>query len=132
MGKYIFIAIVLSLVAVHIQATTINRKIQKDVFCQCMDTYVRVSFEVLDKSLTNIKLINGSSNAICDKLHMDELAFSSGGIHPDGVTAIGVTGYTAKNKDMSYSQCLNTDEVEFDIYWFIEDVLIDLEKINRK
>ena len=82
--------------------------------------------------LTNVKVVNSSSNPKCDKLHIRALISSTTVLHPDGVTGTGVVGATAKDKTMSYNQCLNTDEIEIDNYWFVEEFLIDLEKINRK
>ena len=127
------VSIFLLVVMTNIQATSIYIRESKEVTCECLGTYVRVGFETAaDGSLTNVRVINSSSNATCDKSHIKRITTFAKANHPEGVIAIAVTGYMIKDKAMSYEQCLKTDEIELDTYWFVEEVLIDLEKINRK
>lgn len=119
-------------VATSLPATSITIKVQKEVLCECLGTYLRISFEVADRMLTNAKVVNSSSSAKCDEWHIKELISSTQSIHPDGVAVTGVVGVAAKDKMMNYDLCMITDEIEFDTYWFAEETLIDLEKINRR
>ena len=110
-----------------------------EVHCECVGTYTRISFEVAKGALTNVEVVNSSSNAKCDEWHIRRRIASIELKHPDGVTGTGVVGVRAArawpnihDKILSYKQCLITYEIEYDDYWFVEEMSIDLEKINRK
>lgn len=133
MRKYSpIISVCLLMVATSLSAASVVIKEQKEVICECLGAYTRISFEVADGWLTNVKVVNSSSNPKCDKWHIRSLISSTTALHPNGVTGTGVVGASAKDKTMSYNQCLKTDEIEIDNYWFAEEFLIDIEKINRK
>ncbi len=53
-------------------------------------------------------------------------------MHPDGVTGVGVVGYSIKHASLDYEECMKLKEIELDSYFFIEDVNIDLDKISRE
>lgn len=127
-----FLLIFLLLAITGAQAVTIKRHASKENICACLGTYARFSFEVQDGSLANVKVVNGSSNPACDKLYSEELGGTvSATMHPDGVTGIGVIGYKGKDKMLSLKKCLNKEGVDFDVYWFVEKISIDIEKINK-
>ena len=121
----------LLMVTTTIQATSVSIKETNEDTCGCVGTFTRISFVVSNELLTDIEVVDSSSNDNCDKWHIKTLT-STTAIHPDGVTGIGVVGNTAKDKIMNYDICLMMYEIEVDTYWIVEELLIDLKKINRK
>ena len=127
-----FLVIFLLLIITGVQATTVKRHASKENICACLGVYTRFSFEVQNESLTNVKVVDSFSNAACDNLYIEELSTTVSAImHPDGVTGVGVIGYTAKDKTLPDKKCLSKEELEFEVYWFVEKVSIDLKKINK-
>ena len=103
----------------------------RQVTCECVDTYIRFSFVVENKALTDIRVTDGTSNARCDEYHVWTLSDAVTAMHPDGVTGVGVTGYSIENASLDYETCMNLKEIELDSYFFVEDISIDLDRISR-
>lgn len=141
MRKYCpIVSACLLIIATSLPATSVTiPSVPPEVTCECIGTYTRISFEVAKGVLTNVEVVNSSSNAKCDEWHIRRLIASTEVKHPDGVTGTGVVGVGAarawpniNDKILSYKQCLITYEIEYDVYWFVEEMSIDLKKINRK
>ena len=113
-------------------SSTLIFHLDKESLCSCKNVYTRLRFTVLDGALSNVKLVDNTKETICDKYLIKRLILSTFTNHPNGVHGVGVTGYSFKNKNMSNEQCLVSDNIEINSYWFVEDVSIDLEDINSK
>lgn len=140
MRKYCpIVSACLLMVATSLPATSVMMpSVPHEVICECIGTYTRVSFEVAKGALSNVEVVNSSSNAKCDEWHIRRLIAYTELNHPDGVTGTGVVGVRAardlsniNGKIINYKQCLITYDIEYDVYWFVEEMSIDLEKIKR-
>ena len=126
--KFLALSVIFS---ASVDAATSHIKIHKETECECIGTYTRISFLVKDKHLTNVRVVDSSSNDRCDKWHINTVKAVTFANHPDGVESIAVTGYTTKDKSITRERCLKEDEVELDSYWHVEKVSIDLRAINH-
>lgn len=134
MQKYnVFAVIVLFSIVTSIQARTIGfPTVERETLCRCVGTYTRFQYEILQGSFINIKVIDSSSDKVCDEYHSKELKFWQRDInHPDGVIGIGVRGSSAVDKNVSLEECLSGKEFEIKVFFYPEETIIDLKKINR-
>lgn len=128
-----FAVIFLLSIVTSIQATSIRIPGDRETLCRCLGTYTRFQFEILDGSLINIKVVDSSSDEVCDAYHSQQLEFfwQRGSHYPDGVIGIAVRGTSAVDKNMNLEQCIGSEELETRIYFHLEETIIDLEKISR-
>ena len=134
MRKYtVFALIVLLPIVTGIQARTIGHPtVERETLCRCIGTYTRFQYEILQGSLINIKVVDSSSDEVCDEYHSQELKYWQRGVkYPDGVIGIGVRGSSAVDKDVSLEECLSGKEFEIRVFFYPEETIIDLDKINR-
>lgn len=134
MQKYnVFAVIVLFSIITSIQARTIGfPTVEREILCRCVGTYARFQYEILQGSFINIKVIDSSSDEVCDEYHSKELKYWQRGVnYPDGVVGIGVWGSSAADKNVSLEECLSGKEFEIKVFFYPEETIIDLEKINR-
>ena len=134
MKKYaVFAVIFLLSIGTSIQATTIGLpSADREILCRCLGTYTRFQYEVLQGSFINIKVVDSSSDEVCDEYHAQELEFLFRKVtYPDGVIIIGVRGSSAVDKNVSLEECLSGKEFEIRVFSYPEETIIDLKKINR-
>lgn len=135
MKKYAFITVVFLLLNVtSAQATTIQRHpvAEKEIVCRCLGTYTRFQYEISQGSPINIKVIASSSNEVCDEHHSQELEkWPSGTDYPDGIIRIGVLGFSSADKNVNLEECLRGEEFEIRGFFYPEETIIDLRRINR-
>lgn len=130
MIKQILVFTILILFLSDVTAMSVVTRINREDTCKCSAQFVRVSFETSGGILSKLKVVSSSSDNECDELLMSRLSTVSTH-HPDGVTGVGVIGYSLKNKDIGYDQCLSEKELELESYWYVEDLSIELDKVNR-
>ena len=135
MRKYtVFALIVLLSIVTGIQVRTIGfPTVERETLCRCVGTYTRFQYEILQSSRINIKVVDSSSDEVCDEYNSQELKKWSSDIdyYPDGVIRIGVLGSSAVDKNLSLEECLSGKEFERKVLFHREETIIDLDKINR-
>ena len=130
MSRYMLLTLVM-LLHTGADSATLLRSYDRESLCKCAGTYVRFGFEVGDnKKVIDTWVVTGTSDAVCDKLHIRSLHGYAN--HPSGVKGVGVVGYTFKDGSVDYDQCLDSKELEVDDYFFVEEIIIDVEEVNRR